>query len=276
MIKKVEWDLRGVIVPLITPFKDDLSVDFAGRGAGRLLHRRGRVDGLVPCGTTGESATLSHQEHAEVIASSRTHGHGCRSSPAGSNSTSEAVELTRAAIGADATLQVCPYYNKPTQAGLFNHFAPSPAVDLPLIIYNIPGRTSRNIEPKTIVRLWAEVPSVVGLKELLVRHAPDHGDPRATDPETFKIYSGEDIMTLACCATAARGPSRRWPRDRARAKGCARPCGRAISQGPGHPLPHHGHGRRPVRRAEPDPGQAGRAMVAWGCRRGRSGSRSAA
>ena len=128
---KVEWDLRGVIVPLITPFKDDLSVDFAGvaKLVDYYIEEVG-CDGLVPCGTTGESATLSHKEHAEVIEAvvKQTRGRVPVIASAGSNSTKEAVELTRLAaeLGADATLQVGPYYNKPTQAGCSTTSPPSP------------------------------------------------------------------------------------------------------------------------------------------------------
>jgi 4-hydroxy-tetrahydrodipicolinate synthase len=208
---KVEWNLRGVIVPLITPFKDDLSVDFAG--VARLVDyyiEEAGCDGLVPCGTTGESATLSHQEHADVIEAviKQTRGRVPVIASTGSNSTKEAVELTRvaAALGADATLQVCPYYNKPTQEGLFNHFAAiARASELPLIIYNIPGRTSRNVEPKTIIRLWEQVPSIVGLKDCSCDMHQSMEIYRGTDPETFKIYSGEDIMTLSLLAHGAAG-----------------------------------------------------------------------
>jgi 4-hydroxy-tetrahydrodipicolinate synthase len=208
---KFEWGLRGVIVPLITPFKDDLSVDFAGiaKLVDHYIEEVG-CDGLVPCGTTGESATLSHQEHADVIEAvvKQTHGRVPVIASAGSNSTREAVELTRIAaeLGADATLQVCPYYNKPTQEGLFNHFAAiSQASDLPLIVYNIPGRTSRNIEPKTIIRMWEQIPSVVGLKDCSCDMHQTMEIYRGTDPETFRIYSGEDIMTLSLLAHGAAG-----------------------------------------------------------------------
>jgi 4-hydroxy-tetrahydrodipicolinate synthase len=208
---KVEWGLRGVIVPLITPFKDDLSVDFPGVATlvDYYIEEVG-CDGLVPCGTTGESATLSHQEHAEVIEAvvKQTRGRVPVIASAGSNSTREAVGLTRVAaeLGADATLQVCPYYNKPTQAGLFNHFAAiAEASKLPLIVYNIPGRTGRNIEPETIIRLWQEIPSIVGLKDCSCDMHQTMEIYRGTDPETFKIYSGEDIMTLSLLAHGAAG-----------------------------------------------------------------------
>ncbi len=211
MTAKVKWDLRGVIVPLITPFKDDLSVDFAGLATLVDYYiEEIKCDGVVPCGTTGESATLSHREHAEVIEAvvKQTRGRVPVIASAGSNSTSEAVALTRLAaeLGADATLQVGPYYNKPSQNGLFNHFAAiGAATDLPLIIYNIPGRTGRNIEPKTIIRCWEEIPSVVGLKDCSCDMHQTMEIYRGTDPETFKIYSGEDIMTLSILAHGGAG-----------------------------------------------------------------------
>jgi 4-hydroxy-tetrahydrodipicolinate synthase len=122
VVAKTDWGLRGVIIPLITPFNDDLSVDY--EGLDRLVDyfiEEVRCDGLVPCGTTGESATLSHQEHVDVIRAvvQRAHGRVPVIASTGSNSTSEAMELTMLAeeLGADATLQVGPYYNKPTQEG---------------------------------------------------------------------------------------------------------------------------------------------------------------
>lgn len=211
MAGKTEWDLRGVILPLITPFNEDLSVDYAGLGqlVEYFIESKG-VDGLVPCGTTGESATLSHSEHAEVIKAvvKQTRGRVPVIASTGSNSTKEAVDLTRLAedVGADATLQVGPYYNKPTQNGLFNHFAQvAGATRLPVLIYNIPGRTSRNIEPDTIIRLWRELPNVVGLKDCSNDLHQTMQIYRGTDPETFKIYSGEDIMTLSLVCHGAAG-----------------------------------------------------------------------
>jgi 4-hydroxy-tetrahydrodipicolinate synthase len=208
---KIEWALRGVIVPLITPFKDDLSVDFAGVATlvDYYVEEVG-CDGLVPCGTTGESATLSHREHAEVIEAvvRQTRGRVPVIASAGSNATKEAIDLTRMAaeLGADATLQVCPYYNKPTQNGLFNHFAAiAGASRLPLVVYNIPGRTSRNVEPKTIIRLWEEIPNVIGLKDCSCDIHQTMEIYRGTDPETFKIYSGEDVMTFSLLCHGAAG-----------------------------------------------------------------------
>lgn len=211
MATKVEWGLRGVVLPLITPFKDDLSVDY--HGLARLIDyyvEEIGVDGLVPCGTTGESATLSHREHADVIRA--VVDHTKRRVPViastGSNSTREAIELTQLAreVGADATLQVGPYYNKPTQQGLFDHFQTiAQASRLPMVIYNIPGRTSRNIEPQTIIRLWREVPQVVGLKDSSGDLHQAMEIYRGTDPATFQIYSGEDIMTFSLLCHGAAG-----------------------------------------------------------------------
>jgi 4-hydroxy-tetrahydrodipicolinate synthase len=208
---KVEWGLRGVILPLITPFKDDLSVDY--EGLARLVDyyiEEVKVDGLVPCGTTGESATLSHKEHADVIRAvvDLTKRRVPVIASTGSNSTREAIDLTQTAreLGADATLQVGPYYNKPTQQGLFQHFQTiAQAAGLPMVIYNIPGRTSRNIEPQTIIRLWREVPQVVGLKDSSGDLHQAMEIYRGTDPATFKIYSGEDIMTFSLVCHGAAG-----------------------------------------------------------------------
>lgn len=211
MVRKVEWGLRGVIVPLITPFNEDMSVDFEGLSTlvEYFIEEVG-CDGLVPCGTTGESPTLSHEEHIEVI---RAVVRQARKrvpviASAGSNSTNEAVHLTAMAAeaGADATLQVGPYYNKPTQEGLYNHFRTvAAAAPLPLIIYNIPGRTSRNIEPQTIARLWADTPNVIGLKDCSNDLHQTMTIYRSTDPETFKIYCGEDIMTFSLLCHGGAG-----------------------------------------------------------------------
>ena len=211
MTQKVRWDLRGVIVPLVTPFNEDLSVDFAGLA--ELVEyciEELECDGLVPCGTTGESPTLSHVEHDEVIRAviRQTKNRVPVIASSGANSTREAVEMTRSAAeaGADATLQVGPYYNKPSQDGLFNHFAAiAAASSLPIIIYNIPGRTCRNIEPGTIARLWRELPTVVGLKDCSNDLSQTMEIYRATDPDTFKIYCGEDLMTFGLLCHGSAG-----------------------------------------------------------------------
>ena len=208
---KLAWGLRGVIVPLITPFNDDLSVDWTGlRTLVDYYVEEMGCDGLVPCGTTGESPTLSPEEHADVIrvVAEQAKGRVPVIAGTGSNSTREAIELTKAArdAGVDATLQVCPYYNKPTQLGIFNHFkAIADAVDLPMILYNIPGRTSRNIEPGTIIRLWKEIPQVVGLKDAAGDLHQTMQVLRSTDRATFQLYSGEDILTFTLLCHGGAG-----------------------------------------------------------------------
>src|SRR5271166_5169162 len=158
----------GLTVALITPFRDG-KVDYD-----RLLglvdwHVEQGTDCLAPVGTTGESPTLSHEEHERVIAAVVECAAGrIKIVPGtGSNSTREAVRLTKFAkkVGADGALMVGPYYNKPTQEGYYRHFAAvAQAVDLPIVLYNIPGRTGSNILPETIARL-AELPQIVGVKE---------------------------------------------------------------------------------------------------------------
>ncbi|NLE74766.1 MAG: 4-hydroxy-tetrahydrodipicolinate synthase [Actinobacteria bacterium] len=208
---KLEWSLRGVIVPLITPFKADLSVDYDGLSE-LVEYYVGDVgcDGICVCGTTGESPTLTHDEHKEVIrfVTEQVSDRIPVIAGAGSNSTAEAVELTRDAkeAGVDATLQVCPYYNKPTQEGIFQHFCRiAEAVDIPQIIYNIPGRTSRNIEPATLVRLWREVPQVVGLKDAAGDLRQSMDVLGRTAAEGFAVYSGEDILTFDLLCHGAMG-----------------------------------------------------------------------
>jgi 4-hydroxy-tetrahydrodipicolinate synthase len=210
-VRKVQWGLRGVLLPLVTPFREDLSIDWEGLNL--LVDHMIEVmncDGLIPCGTTGESATLSHKEHVEVIQAviQRTARRVPVVASTGSNSTNEAIELTKRAreLGADATLQVCPYYNKPTQQGIFDHMrAIAEAVDLPVILYNIPGRTSRNIEPETVVRMWEEIPQVVGVKDASGDLHQAMKILQGTDRETFQLYSGEDIMTFSLLCHGAAG-----------------------------------------------------------------------
>jgi len=202
VVQKSEWGVRGVVMPVITPFKEDLGIDWEGldKLVEYTIHDMGCA-AILPCGTTGESPTLSHEEHTEVVrfVVDRTAGRIPVIAGTGSNSTSEAITLTKAAkeVGADASLQVCPYYNKPTQEGIFRHFkSVSEEADLPIILYNIPGRTSRNIEPETTVRLWKEVPQIIGLKEASGDQAKTMEVLRNTDSDTFAVYSGEDIMTF--------------------------------------------------------------------------------
>src|SRR5437764_11543617 len=158
----------GVTVALVTPFRD-AAVDFAALRRLVDWHVEQGTDGLAPVGTTGESPTLDHDEHERVIAAvvERARGRIKVMAGTGSNSTREAIRLTRSArrSGADGALMVGPYYNKPTQEGYYRHFAAvAEAVELPIVLYNIPGRTGSNILPETIARL-AEIPTIVGVKE---------------------------------------------------------------------------------------------------------------
>jgi 4-hydroxy-tetrahydrodipicolinate synthase len=160
----------GIHIPIITPFKDDYSVDEDGiRRLVDYLIEEQKADSLVPCGTTGESPTLSHDEHHRVveIVINAANGRVPVIAGTGSNSTREAIEMTKQAeqAGAAASLQVCPYYNKPEQAGIIAHFeAVAEATALPLILYNIPGRTGRLIDVNTLLKL-AEIDNIIGVKD---------------------------------------------------------------------------------------------------------------
>ncbi|MHC4831090.1 MAG: 4-hydroxy-tetrahydrodipicolinate synthase, partial [Planctomycetota bacterium] len=155
---------QGVYTAIVTPFAEDGSVDWDELDRIVEFQIEGGVQGIVPCGTTGESPTLSHEEHRQVIerVTKKTAGRAHVMAGCGSNSTREAVGLTRhaAEIGVDSTLQVCPYYNKPSQEGMYRHFkAIAEATDKPIVLYNIPGRTGINMAPETIARL-SELPTV--------------------------------------------------------------------------------------------------------------------
>ena len=198
----------GSIVALVTPMLDDGSVDYPGLR--RLIdwHIAEGTDCLGVVGTTGESPTVSVDEHCEIIRVSVEHAAGRVPvmAGAGGNSTREAIELTRFSrqVGADCSLQVVPYYNRPSQEGLYQHFkAIAEAVDLPLVLYNVPGRTVADLLPETTLRL-AELPGVVGIKEAsgnieraatLIKHAP----------EGFAIYSGDDGTAVALMLLGGHG-----------------------------------------------------------------------
>ena len=159
----------GAFTALVTPFRNGKVDEERYREFIEWQITEG-IDGLVPCGTTGESATLTHQEHEEVIriCIDQAKKRVPVIAGAGSNNTAEAIRLTKFAkdAGADAALHITPYYNKPTQEGLFQHFkAIGEAVDLPIIAYNVPGRTSVSISPATTARMYKEIRNVVGIKE---------------------------------------------------------------------------------------------------------------
>ncbi|MBK7974895.1 MAG: 4-hydroxy-tetrahydrodipicolinate synthase [Deltaproteobacteria bacterium] len=198
---------KGNFVATVTPFRNG-SVD--EKALGDLIERliADGVQGFVPCGTTGESATLSHEEHARVI--SLTIETVRRRVPVlagtGSNSTAEAIRLTRHAkeAGADGALMITPYYNKPTQEGIFRHFeAVAKAVDLPIVVYNIQGRTAVNIEPATMARL-AQVKGIVGVKEASGNLGQVSEIIERCGPG-FDVLSGDDNLTLPIIAVGGCG-----------------------------------------------------------------------
>src|SRR5436305_1296782 len=186
----------GVTVALITPFRSG-EVDYGALSRLVGWHIEQGTDCLAPVGTTGESPTLDHEEHERVIAfvCERAAGRIKTMPGTGSNSTREAIRLTRFAhkAGATGSLQVGPYYNKPTQEGYYKHFAAiAEAVSLPLVLYNIPGRTGSNILPETIARL-AQLPEVVGIKE--ATGSLDQASQIAASCD-LTILSGDDSLTL--------------------------------------------------------------------------------
>ncbi len=197
----------GSMVALITPFKEG-KIDWQSLDALVDFHIKNGTNGIVPCGTTGESATLDHREHHEVV--QRVIKAVNKRVPViagtGSNSTGEAVELTRGAekAGADGALLISPYYNRPTQEGIYQHYKKvAESVGIPIIVYNIPARTGSKIEPETLARL-SEIKNVAGVKEATgsVEQAIDVirlcGDDLA-------VYSGEDSLTFSLMALGGKG-----------------------------------------------------------------------
>lgn len=199
--------IRGSITALITPFKGGELDEGAFKRLVEWQINEG-TNGLVPVGTTGESPTLSHREHMRVVelCVSAAAGRVPVIAGAGSNATREAIELTRHAkeVGADAVLSVAPYYNKPTQEGLYRHFAAiADAVDLPIVLYNIPGRSIVEISVETMARL-AKYPNIVGVKDAtgnLVRASRD----RDALPKSFIRLSGDDGTALGFMAHGGLG-----------------------------------------------------------------------
>jgi 4-hydroxy-tetrahydrodipicolinate synthase len=198
----------GTFTALVTPFNND-HVDEAAFA--RLIERQidGGVMGIVPVGTTGESPTLTHEEHIRVIELGVQTAKGrCKViGGTGSNSTAEAISLTREAerVGCDAALLVAPYYNKPSQEGLFRHFVKiAEATKLPLILYSIPGRCGGEIAVETAARLAAACPNIVAIKEA-GGSVERVSALRAALPAEFDILSGDDSLTLPFMSAGARG-----------------------------------------------------------------------
>jgi 4-hydroxy-tetrahydrodipicolinate synthase len=197
----------GCLTALVTPFRDG-AIDLKALAELVEAQIAAGIQGLVPCGSTGESATMSHEEHLtvvrEVIRVARKRVPVIAGT--GSNSTSEAIRLTRGAaeLGADAALLISPYYNRPTQDGIVQHYAAiAAATTLPLIAYNIPGRTASNITAETMTRL-ARIPRMVGVKEA-AGSMPQALDILHLCGPDFAVWSGDDVVTLPLMASGAAG-----------------------------------------------------------------------
>lgn len=198
---------KGSMVALVTPFKDG-RVDEEGYRELIEFQISNGTDAIVPCGTTGESATLSMEEHKRVIniAVETVNGRVPIIAGAGGNSTSEAIELAEHAkkAGADGTLQVVPYYNKPTQEGLFLHFKTiAEKVALPQVLYNIPGRTGVNMLPETVARL-AELPEIVSIKEAS-GNLGQMAEILLLAGDKITLLSGDDNLTLPVLGIGGKG-----------------------------------------------------------------------
>lgn len=200
--------LQGSLVAIVTPMHDDGSLDIQALRSLIDYHIEQKSDGIVVVGTTGESPTVDFDEHALLIKTAVEHSAGRIPVIAGTgaNSTSEAIALTgkAKALGADACLLVTPYYNKPTQEGLYQHFkAIAAAVDIPQILYNVPSRTGCDLHNETVLRL-AAIENIVGIKDAT------GNIERGTDlilraPEGFAVYSGDDASSLALLLLGGRG-----------------------------------------------------------------------
>ncbi len=199
--------IRGSIPALITPFKDGVVDEAAFRRLVNWQIEQGS-HGLVPCGTTGESPTLSHDEHMRVVelCVEEARGRVPVIAGAGSNSTTEAISLTRhaKAVGADAVLSVTGYYNKPSQEGLYRHYAAiAEAVDIPILVYNIPGRAIVEIGVETMGRL-AKLANVIGVKDATANLARPIRE-RAACGKSWRMLSGEDATTLGYMVQGGHG-----------------------------------------------------------------------
>lgn len=197
----------GTGTAIITPFTKELEIDEEGLRRLVDLQERGGVDAIVPCGTTGESATLTHEEHLKVISIVRDQVSKAKViAGAGSNATHEAIALSKGAedIGVDYLLSITPYYNKPTQSGILRHYkAIAESVNIPIIVYNVPGRTGCNILPST-VRQLAEIPNIVGIKEAS-GNLGQIMQVIAGAPKGFSVLSGDDSYTFPLLALGGKG-----------------------------------------------------------------------
>jgi len=200
-------NFSGCMVALVTPFKGN-KVDWESLEGLVEFHIDNGIHGIVPCGTTGESATLTHQEHNEVVEAvvKYVKKRVAVVAGTGSNSTQEAIDFTRSAeqAGADGALMISPYYNRPTQEGIYQHFKKvASEVHIPLIIYNIPSRTGSKIEPETLARL-AEVKNIAGVKE--ATGSIDQAiEVLRLCGGGLEVYSGEDSLTFSLMALGGKG-----------------------------------------------------------------------
>ncbi|CCO09405.1 4-hydroxy-tetrahydrodipicolinate synthase [Desulforamulus hydrothermalis] len=202
-------DFGRVITAMVTPFNADLSVNYAqAKKLSRYLVENGS-DGLVVCGTTGESPTLSKEEKINLCKAvvEEVGGQATVIAGTGSYDTAGSIALTKEAekVGCDGVMLVAPYYNKPSQEGLYRHFrAVAESTSLPVILYNIPGRTGINVLPSTVARLAKDVPNIAAIKEA-AGNIDQVSELRSLLPEDFAIYSGDDSMTLPMLSLGAKG-----------------------------------------------------------------------
>lgn len=201
--------LQGALTALVTPFKNGHVDEDAYRELIEWQITEG-IDGLVPCGTTGESATLSHEEHEQVvrICIEQAKGRVPVLAGAGSNNTAEAIGLAQACkdAGADGILLITPYYNKPTQEGLVAHFkAVTQAVPIPTVVYNVPGRTSVNIQPATMARLYKEIPEIIGVKEATADLTQISAILELVNDDDFILLSGDDFTIIPTMSIGGKG-----------------------------------------------------------------------
>jgi 4-hydroxy-tetrahydrodipicolinate synthase len=202
-------DFGETIAAMVTPFAADGSVDYAVAEALAVHLIENGNDGLVVCGTTGESPTLTWEEEYQLfqVVQKAIAGKGKVIAGCGSNSTEEAISATlkAAKLGLDGSLQVVPYYNKPPQEGLYQHFSAiaKACADFPVMLYNVPGRTSCNLAPETVAKL-AEIDNIVAIKEAS-GNLEAVCQIRLLTPESFSIYSGDDFLTLPMLTVGAKG-----------------------------------------------------------------------
>ena len=256
--------ITGSIVAIVTPMQEDGSLDLDSLRSLVDFHVREGTDAIVVVGTTGESPTVNVDEHCELIRVTVDHAAGRIPVIAGTgaNSTAEAIELTEFArqAGADMALSVVPYYNKPTQEGLYRHFkAIAEAVELPILLYNVPGRTVADMSNDTILRL-AEVAGIAGVKDA-TGNLDRACDLIARAPKGFALYSGDDMTCVASIMLGYHGNISVTANVAPRLMHamCAAAAAGDAAQGARNPFPAGRPASRPLLRGQPDSGQVGGA-----------------